>query len=197
MNKLIKEQNILMDFSKYIEINENNILENNGNKISNNSLLCIKKMNDSNKFGNNKQNKISFKFQKEDKEKENREYFKTLFKISEYFNLFLNENKQKYITIKDNEINEENNTNIKTEKSYQIKSEQGISNDNTVMKKNDSKLLNNDNSNSISININNKNDMTYLWYMEAKKRNNKSLNYKIGKNYGELFNDVNNFENYN
>jgi len=196
MNKLIKEQNILMDFSKYIETNENNILENNGNENSNNSLFYIKKKNDNNKLDNNIKNKISFKFQKEDKEKENREYFKTLFKISEYCYLFLNENKQKYITIKDNEINEESNTNTKTEKSYQINSEQEISNDKTVMKKIDSKLLNNDNSNSISINIINKNDMTYLWYMEAKKRNNKSLNYKIGKNYDELFNDVNIFENY-
>jgi len=194
MNKLIKEQNFLMDFSKYIETNENNILENNENENSNNSLLYIKKMNDNNKLENNIKNKISFKFQKEDKEKENREYFKTLFKISEYFHLFLNENKQKYIAIKDNEINDESK---KTEKSYQIYSEQEISNDKTIIKKTDYKLLNNDNSKSFSINIINKNDMTYLWYMEAKKRNNKSLNYKIGKNYDELFNDVNIFENYN
>jgi len=194
MNKLIKEQNFLMDFSKYIETNENNILENNENENSNNSLLYIKKMNDNNKLENNIKNKISFKFQKEDKEKENREYFKTLFKISEYFHLFLNENKQKYISIKDNEINDESK---KTEKSYQIYSEQEISNDKTIIKKTDYKLLNNDNSKSFSINIINKNDMTYLWYMEAKKRNNKSLNYKIGKNYDELFNDVNIFENYN
>ena len=194
MNKLIKEQNILMDFSKYIENNENNILEKNENENSNNSLLYIKKMNDNNKLENNIKNKISFKFQKEDKEKENREYFKTLFKISEYFHLFLNENKQKYIAIKDNEINDESK---KTEKSYQIYSEQEISNDKTIIKKTDYKLLNNDNSKSFSINIINKNDMTYLWYMEAKKRNNKSLNYKIGKNYDELFNDVNIFENYN
>ena len=197
MNKLINEQNILMDFSKYIEINENNILENNGDENSNNSTLFNKKMKDSNnKLGKNILKKVSFKFQKEEKEKENREYFKKLFQISEYFYFFLKQNKQQYIKINDNEINDESNINKKTEQSSQINSVQEMPNNKTVMKNSDSKLLNKDIPKSVSINIINKNDMTYLWYMEAKNRNNKSLNYKIGKNYDELFNDVNNFENY-
>ena len=29
--------------------------------------------------------------------------------------------------------------------------------------------------------------MSYLWYMEAKKKNNKSLNYNISYDYNELF----------
>ena len=192
MNKLINQQKILMDFSKYIEINENN-----GDENSNNSLHYNKKMNDNNnKLGNNIQNKISFKFQKEEKEKENREYFKKLFQISEYLYFFLKENNQKYREIKDNEMEDENNINKKIEKSNQINSVQEISNYKTIMKKSDSKLLNKDNQKSFSINIISKNDMIYLWYMEAKNRNNKSLNCKIGKDYEGLFNDVYNFESY-
>ena len=34
-----------------------------------------------------------------------------------------------------------------------------------------------------------KNEITYLWYMEAKKKKNKSLNYKMGNQYEELFKD--------
>jgi hypothetical protein len=191
MNKLINEQQILMDFSKYIEINENNILENNGDENSNNSILFNKKMNDNNnKLGNNILNKVSFKFQKEEKEKEkeNREYFKKLFQISEYLYFFLKENNQKIIKIKDKEINDESEINKKNEKSTQNISVQENSNYNSI-KRNDSNLSNNDNSKVFSINTIGIDDMTYLWYMEAKKRNNKSLNYKMGDNYEELFND--------
>ena len=193
MNKLINEQKNLMDFSRYIEINENNILENNGDGNSDNSVHCSKKMNDNNnELVNNISNKISFNFQKEEKkkEKENREYFKKLFQISEYLYFFFEENKQKDINIKDNEINNERNINKKNEKSYKINSVQEISNYKKVKKKFDSKLINKDNPKNLPINIFNKNDMTYLWYTEAKKRNNISLNYKIGKNYDELFNDI-------
>jgi len=191
MNKLINEQKNLKDYSKYIEINENNILENNGDENSDNSLLYSKKMNDNNnKLGNNIPNKFSFNFQKEEKKKENREYFKKLFQISEYLLYFLKKNKKKDINIKDNEINDERNKNKQNEKSNQINSVQEISNNKKVKKKFDSKLINKDNPKNLSINIFNKNDMTYLWYKEAKKRNNISLNYKVGKNYDELFNDT-------
>ena len=50
-------------------------------------------------------------------------------------------------------------------------------------------LLNEDK--NITINILNKEDISYLWYMEAKKKNNQSLNYTIGPKYDELFVDLN------
>jgi hypothetical protein len=143
---------------------------------------------DNNELNNNIRNKISFKFQKEEKEKENREFFKKLFQISEYLYFFLKENNQKIIKIKDKEINDESEINKKNEKSTQNISVQENSNYNSI-KRNDSNLSNNDNSKVFSINTIGIDDMTYLWYMEAKKRNNKSLNYKMGDNYEELFND--------
>ena len=101
----------------------------------------------------------------------------------------MKENNQQIIKIKDNEINGENDINKKNEKSSQNNSQNENSNYNSITKRTNSNLLNNDNSKVFSINTIGKDDMTYLWYMEAKKRNNKSLNYKIGNNYDELFND--------
>jgi len=193
MNKLLKEQKSLMDFSKYIETNENDNLENDLDK-SNKSSLNIKKVNldnigdiDNNKVKFNKilQNKNSTQFEKEEKEKENRESFKKLFQISEYFYYFLENNTKKLISISDNEINSEKNINLKNEKSSQINNEQVNSNYHKLIKKFD----NNDNMKGYSINMIGKTDMTYLWYMEAKKKNNKSLNYKMGIKYDELFMD--------
>ena len=151
-------------------------------------------MNISNIYDNNNglndniQNKNIFKFQKEEKEKENREFFKKLFQISEYLLNFLKENRQKLIKIKDNEINDESNIS-KNEKFSQNTSMQEIPNYSSIIRKTDSNLLNKDNLKSFSINLIDKDDMTYLWYMEAKKKNNKSVNYKIGNNYDELFKD--------
>jgi len=193
MNKLLKEQKSLMDFSKYIETNENDNLENDLDK-SNKSSLNIKKVSldnigdiDNNKVKFNKilQNKNSTQFEKEEKEKENRESFKKLFQISEYFYYFLENNTKKLISISDNEINSEKNINLKNEKSSQINNEQVNSNYHKLIKKFD----NNDNMKGYSINMIGKTDMTYLWYMEAKKKNNKSLNYKMGIKYDELFMD--------
>ena len=110
MNKLINEQEILMNCSKFIETNENDTLQNDGDKNSSSSFLYDKKMNFSNiydnknKLSDNIQSKNTFKIQKEEKEKENREFFKKLFQISEYLYYFLNENKKKLIKIKDKKL---------------------------------------------------------------------------------------------
>jgi len=198
MNNLINQQKSLMDYSKYIEINENNCLDNyidNENKSS----LNIKKISLGNisdndnynedKFMNAIQNKNSFKFEKVEKEKENRESFKKLFQISEYFYYFLDKNQQNFINIVDNELNNEIKTSSKNEKSNQNNFEQVDSNYHKIIKKSESNLLNKDNIKNININMIDKNDISYLWYMEAKKKNNRSLNYKMGKKYDELFKD--------
>ena len=196
MNKLMNRQKSLMDFSKYIETNENNYLENYLDK-NNKSSLSIKKVNFDNigdndnnnkvKFDNNIQNKNSFKFEKEEKEKENRESFKKLFQISEYFYYFLDNNKRNLINISDNEINSEIKINPKNEKFSKRNLEQVNSNYHKTIKKSDS--INRDNTKSFDINMIDKNEITYLWYMEAKKKKNKSLNYKMGNQYEELFKD--------
>ena len=197
LNNLMNQQKSLMDFSKYIETNENNYLENYLAK-NNNSSLSITKVSldnigdkDNNnikvKFDNIIQNKNSFKFEKEEKEKENRESFKKLFQISEYFYYFLDNNKRNLINISDNEINSEVKKDEKFEKSSKKNLVQINSNYHKIIKNSDS--LNRDNEKSFNINMIDKSDITYLWYMEAKKKKNKSLNYKMGNQYDELFKD--------
>ena len=186
----MNQQKSLMDFSKYIETNENNYLENYLVK-NNNSSHSIKKVSldnigdkDNNikvKFDNIIQNKNSFKFEKEEKEKENRESFKKLFQISEYFYYFLDNNKRNLINISDNEINSEIKKNEKLDKSSKKNLEQINSNYHKIIKKSNS--LNRDNEKTFNINMIDKSDITYLWYMEAKKKKNKSLNYKMGNQY--------------
>ena len=44
----------------------------------------------------------------------------------------------------------------------------------------------------LNINMLDEDNIYYLWYMEEKKRNNKSFNYKISDDYNELFTDYKN-----
>ena len=45
------------------------------------------------------------------------------------------------------------------------------------------------NEDNLTINVLRGKDMTYLWYMEMKKKNNKSFNYQLSDDLEELFND--------
>ena len=42
---------------------------------------------------------------------------------------------------------------------------------------------------NIYINMMDEQNISYLWYMEAKKKNNKSINYSVNEYYDELFED--------
>ena len=198
LNNLINQQKSLMNFSKYIETNENNCLYNYLNN-ENKSTLNIKKVSlgnisDNDNYNKDKlmniiQNKNSFKFEKVEKEKENRESFKKLFQISEYLYYFLEKNKQNFINNIDNELNSEIKISSKNEKLSKNNFEQVNSNYHKIIKKSESNLSNKDNIKNISVNMIDKKDISYLWYMEAKQKNNRSLNYKLGNKYEELFKD--------
>ena len=99
----------------------------------------------------------------------------------------MDNNKQNFINLSDNELNSEININAKNEKSSKKNFGQVNSNYHKTIKKSDS--INRDNTKSFDINMIDKNEITYLWYMEAKKKKNKSLNYKMGNQYDELFKD--------
>ena len=50
-----------------------------------------------------------------------------------------------------------------------------------------------DDNDNITINMLRNKNISYLWYMEAKKKKNKSINYQTNRNYDELFNDYNTY----
>ena len=206
MNQLIMEQQIMLDFSKNIKINEElelymkkdkyndkdndndeDILKYNlkninfkSSKIEQRMLIEEKK---SRKTYENKQNKSK-------EEEEDREPYKKLFKIAEYLYYHQNKVENNYINIVNNEIRDES----KKSKISKISSNINL---NGSLKKNKLKksIIRTDVSGKIdegekmSINMINNTNITYLWYMEAKKKNNQSINYKINKNYNELFMD--------
>ena len=49
-----------------------------------------------------------------------------------------------------------------------------------------------ENNEKINVNMLDEDNICYLWYMEVKKRNNKTFNYKISDDYNELFTDYKN-----
>ena len=195
INKLISEQENMMDFSKFIELNDFNY-ESNINKsekiykknIIKKPTLDLSDINDINDInGVIKENKNN-----EEKEKEDREPYKKLFKIAEYFNYYLEKHEENYINIINNNITEDNKSQISKISrlnSNNRKNSIRITPKNSKnLVKSESNFINDDNE-KITINMINNKNISYLWYMEAKKKKNKSLNYKIGNNFEELFSE--------
>ena len=184
INKLISEQQSMMDFSKNIEVNDFNSYDfnekpdNNKKNINNkNNLELNIDINDVKESLKEKEKK------KETKSNEiNREPYEKLFKFGEYLFYYKNKTKEKYIKISEDKDKDSTHSNFSKLDNYHRK--KSIK----YMSKFDSGKIGEENEN-ISINMIDKKDMRYLWYMEAKKKNNISLNYNIGKNLDELFSE--------
>ena len=181
MNKLINQQKTLFDFSKNIKINDYNKEQKNINKIENNDKSYNNNFDDNLNNINNSKNNNNIKNYDEEKENQNKKIYIELFQISEFIYEFENKNQQNYIHIKNNIINDEST------KIDEIDNEKKTNLQKSI--KNTDKNLLNKNKKSITINMTNNKNISYLWYMEAKQNNNKSLNYKLGNNYEELFMD--------
>jgi hypothetical protein len=184
INKLISEQQSMMDFSKNIEVNDfnnydfNEEQDNNKKNIKNkNNLELNIDINDVKEKIKEKENK------KEGKSNEiNREPYEKLFKFGEYLFYCKNKIKEKYIKINEDKDKDSMHSNASKLDNYHRK--RSIK----YLSKFDSSKTVEENEN-VSINMIDKKDMRYLWYMEAKKKNNISLNYNIGKNLDGLFSE--------
>ena len=185
-----------MDYSKNIKINDYN-----DEKKKNNNKDFLEINNSYNDFSNFNKNNINNsnehdltknnrKYKKtiinnEEKEIKDREVYKKLFQISEYLYYYKNKKEINYINLNDNIKN--NNDNISKKIRNRKNSIKINSNSNKNVRRGDNNISNSDNKN-ISINMFNKKNISYLWYMEAKNKN-KIFNYKISNNYEELFTD--------
>ena len=194
MNQIIHEQQNMMDFSKNIKVNEE--LEENNDFFTEIQKYNKKVKNNEDEQNNEKENiedKNNINQNKINEEKD-REPFKKLFKISEFLYYYQNKIEDNYIHINNNIISDDskkstisNNINQNNSLNYNQKLKKPIARGNSYAK--------NDKNENFSINMLNNKNITYLWYMEAKKKKNKSFNYEIGNNYDELFNDFNNYQN--
>ena len=194
MNKLILEQQNMMDFSKNIKTNEElDIFDDTKNKIfdkMNNSQILedslpLNKTDNSSNKNNMNQNEIN--------EVKDREPYKRLFRIAEYLFYYQNKIENNFVNIinnviiddsKKSSISKISNNNINTNNPSKIK---------TIVRGDSYGKL--DENENFSINMLDNRNMEYLWYMESKKRKNKSFNYQIDNNYEVLFKDYNYYQN--
>ena len=170
MEELINKQQSMMDFSNNIKTNEFNSLTD--KTISKKSQ---KKVNEANKkksirIDNNKNSvKENIKTEKNEDDKA----YINLFKISEYLDYYRSKSESHnniYIDLENNEETKMSKIISKKDKSSSISNQLGNDeiNDNNY------------------INMLDETDITYLWYMESKKKN-KTFNYNISNNCKELF----------
>ena len=195
MNKLIMEQQNMMDFSKNIKINEElDILDEPKHKIFdkiNNSQIIEDNLNLplDNKESSSKKNNVNQNVINEVKDKEP---YKRLFKIAEYLFYYQNKIENNFINIINNIITDDSKKSSISKISNNINTTNPSKMKNFVRGNSYGKPDENEN---FSINMLDNRSMTYLWYMESKKRKNKSFNFQINENYDELFKDYNYYQN--
>ena len=204
MNNLINQQQTTMDFSKNIELNEPNIVSN--KKSKKNKIIKSGAF-----YKRSSENNINFRINDDilDKnnkniknktleEKENEPYVK-LFKISEYIDFSRSKlEPHNYVILSNNSTIDESKMSKLISKNNKSISNSitNISNFKGSIIKTDYKE-NNENNENISVNMYDEDNISYLWYMEAKKKNNKSFNYNLNEKYSELFTDFNDSYKYN
>ena len=169
INKLKREQQNMMDFSD--NVGYNNKLDNTLEiDIYNQNSMSSEKIFDENKKIINK-HKINIKI---DDDKEEKEAYKSILKLSDFLYYHRSKNENNIISIKG-----KSNTNKKQ-----------LNKDKDKAKKKSSIISNIDNiEENIDINVFDDKDVMYLWYMEEKKTKNKSFNYQTDDDYEELFSE--------
>ena len=200
-----------MDFSKNIQINEaldknndNNFYENNLIKskskdkkmIEDNLVLSHKNKGEIDKETNEeKDNRNSIKLNKINEE-EMRKPYKKLFQIAEYLYYYQNKIENNYIQIISNNIVKDESKRSNISRLSNNLNVNGSLKINPKFKKTIIKgdILKSEGDENFTINMLTNNDFSYLWYMEAKKKKNKSLSYLVNNNYDELFIDSYNYQ---
>ena len=174
MQELINKQQSMLDFSNNIKINEPNSI-NNYNSLKN--IKNIKSQQSTDKVSKNEEEAKDFEKIKAEKKKENEPYI-NLFKIAEYLQYYRSKILTNNILFINNELDETKVSKINSKNSKSINS----SVSNQTKKKNDE---NND-----YINMLDEKNISYLWYMETKKKY-KNFNYNMSNDYRELFTEFN------
>jgi hypothetical protein len=194
INSLLKEQQNMMDFSNNIKTNapmkdnkENTI--NKKSKInnsyfdhnSNENLITtadIITKDTTNKICILEENKIK-------NEEKSNEPYKKLFRIADYINYQRNKFESHNILVSENSTVSEIMNTKSISKDNKSTVNNSINLKNSIIRS--EFLKNNEQNKNIYVNMLDEESMSYLWYMEAKKKNNKSFNYNISNDYNELF----------
>jgi hypothetical protein len=194
INHLLKEQQNMMDFSKNIKTNvpKNHNKENTiYNKSKNNNSYFDHNSNENlitttDIITKDTTNKISiFEENKIKNEEKSNEPYKKLFRIAEYIYYQRNKFESHNILVSDNSTVSESMNTKSVSKDNKSTLNNPINLKSSIIR---SEFMKNTEQNkNIYVNMLDEESMSYLWYMEAKKKNNKSLNYNISNDYNELF----------
>ena len=184
VNQLINEQQNMMNFGDEIDINDDDYINNEKDERDTHRRKTSNSRMTNNKDIENKDNLKQSKIE-EDKDKGKSSY-KSLFKLAQYLYYYRCKVEGSVINININNTNTDDknsnvsklNNNPKSKNERRIKKSPSRS---IPSEKNDEK--------NISINVLPDKDLTYLWYMEMKKKNNRSFNYELSDDYEELFMD--------
>ena len=194
VNKLINEEQNMMNFKDEIDFNDNSTINHNINekevdekgykKISSRTKLNDIEYNNENK---EKMENIKQSKNKEEEDKDKNSY-KSMFRLAQYLYYYRCKVEENNIIVSINPNNEEKKS---------IRSRINDNNQNPNIIKNNTK-----NKKSISrsgfsdkieenftINVLRDKNITYLWYMEMKKKNNRCFNYQLSEDLEELFID--------
>ena len=194
VNKLINEEQNMMNFKDEIDFNDNSTINHNINdkeaeenkykKISSRTKLNDIEYNNENK---EKMDNIKQSKNKEEEDKDKNSY-KSMFRLAQYLYYYRCKVEENNIIVSINPNNEEKKS---------IRSRINDNNQNPNIIKNNMK-----NKKSISrsgfsdkieenftINVLRDKNITYLWYMEMKKKNNRCFNYQLSEDLEELFID--------
>ena len=198
VNDLINEQQNMMNFKKEIDVNDEYTFNQDSEgeeRAQNNRKRTIKSKvsnYDDNKenIENNEniENRESIKQSKnqEEEDRDKRSY-KSMFRLAQYLYYYRCKVEENNIVINTNSNNDDKKSNIS--KINNNNQNQNLPRNPKHIKSISRSGTHDINEDNLTINVLRGKDMTYLWYMEMKKKNNKSFNYQLSDDLEELFSD--------
>ena len=196
VNKLINEEQNMMNFKDEIDFNDNSTINHNINDkeaeeigYKNKKILSRTKLNDI-EYNNENKEKVENIKQSKNKEEEDKEKnsYKSMFKLAQYLYYYRCKVEENNIIVNINSNNEE-------KKSIRSRINNNSQNPNLIKNnvKNKKSISRSGPSDKIeenfTVNVLKDKNMSYLWYMEMKKKNNRCFNYQLSEELEELFID--------
>ena len=196
MNKLINEEQNMMNFKDEIDFNDNSTINHNINDkeaeeigYKNKKILSRTKLNDI-EYNNENKEKVENIKQSKNKEEEDKEKnsYKSMFKLAQYLYYYRCKVEENNIIVNINSNNEEKKS-IRSRINNNSQNPNLIKN-NVKNKKSISRSRPSDKiEENFTVNVLKDKNMSYLWYMEMKKKNNRCFNYQLSEELEELFID--------
>ena len=196
VNKLINEEQNMMNFKDEIDFNDNSTINHNINDkeaeeigYKNKKILSRTKLNDI-EYNNENKEKVENIKQSKNKEEEDKEKnsYKSMFKLAQYLYYYRCKVEENNIIVNINSNNEE-------KKSIRSRINNNSQNPNLIKNnvKNKKSISRSGPSDKIeenfTVNVLKDKNMSYLWYMEMKKKNIRCFNYQLSEELEELFID--------